>query len=149
MRFPQNTCRLKFVEDLYSFAAMIQPYLLIGDSVGKGRGVFTSEPIPANTVVELSPVVVMPQKDRELLDQTLLYNYIFEWGEAKDRCCMALGYIAMYNHASPSNCEYFMEYDNDTIYIMTMRDIQSGEELTINYNGEYTNTEPVWFEESA
>jgi hypothetical protein len=30
-----------------------------------------------------------------LLDQTLLHDYIFEWGEKKDQCCMALGYVPL------------------------------------------------------
>ena len=71
-----------------------------------GRGVFTSEPIEANTIVEIAPVIVMNPDDRKLLDQTLLHDYIFEWGENKDQCCMALGYVPIYNHSFRSNCEY-------------------------------------------
>ena len=56
-----------------------------------GRGVFTSANIDEGTVIEESPVIVMSKEERKLLDQTLLHDYIFEWGEKKDQCCMALG----------------------------------------------------------
>jgi uncharacterized protein len=125
---------------------MIQPYLFIEKSDLGGRGVFTHAGIAADTVIESSPVIVMSGDARSLLDQTLLHDYIFEWGDAKDRCCMALGWIPMYNHACPSNCEYFMDYENDTMFIKTVRTISAGEELTINYNGNWDNADRVWFE---
>ena len=125
---------------------MIQPYLFIAPSAGKGRGVFTRRTIPANTIIEVSPVLVMSGEDRKLLDQTLLHDYIFEWGALRDQCCMALGYIALYNHAVPSNCEYFMEYGEALIFVKTMRRVRAREELTINYNGPSDNRDPVWFE---
>ena len=128
---------------------MILPCLTIVDTQQMGRGVFTSEALPAGTLIECSPVIVMGQDARRLLDQTLLHDYIFEWGEQKDKCCMALGYVSVYNHASRSNCEYEMDYDNDTISITTVRDIEAGEELFINYNGDWDDDRPVWFEDKG
>lgn len=125
---------------------MIKAGIYIGETTGKGRGVFTTAEIPADTVIEVSPVIVMSFKERMLLDQTLLHDYIFEW-QANDteQCCMALGYIPVYNHSYASNCEYFMNYDNDTIHIKTVRSIVAHEELTINYNGDWNDEKPVWF----
>lgn len=125
---------------------MIHSALFIDQSEGRGRGVYTRDLIRKNTVIEVSPVLVMSGEERKLLDQTLLHDYIFEWGELRDRCCVALGYISMYNHASPSNCEYFMDYQEEIIFVKTVRDIPGGTELTINYNGDSKNKEPVWFE---
>lgn len=59
---------------------------------------------------------------------------------------MALGYVAVYNHSYRSNCEYFMNYKERTIEVKTIRDIRAGEELTINYNGDWNNPEKVWFD---
>lgn len=112
-----------------------------------GRGVFTSEPISAGTTVEISPVIVMSAEERKLLDQTRLHDYIFEWGENKDQCCMAMGYIAVYNHSYESNCEYEMDYDEQSISIKAVKDIAAGEELFINYNGDWNDSKPVWFDE--
>jgi uncharacterized protein len=121
-------------------------FLYIGSSAKKGRGVFTREDIPENTVIEISPVIVMDAGDRVLLDQTLLHDYIFEWGRLERQCCMALGYIALYNHSYISNCEYEMDYEEQTIRIKTMQFIGAGEELFINYNGDWDNKKPVWFD---
>lgn len=132
---------------------MLKPYLFVDQVAGKGRGVFTSERIPANTVIEIAPVIVMDIKDREHLDKTLLHDYIFEWGNDKDlpagqagKCGMALGLIPIYNHSYKSNCEYFMDLEDDTIMVKTVRVIEHGEELTINYNGDWNDGKKVWFD---
>ena len=125
---------------------MILPFLFVAPAAAMGRGVFTEEPIAAGTVVEIAPVIVMSGADRVHLDKTLLHDYIFEWGDNQESCCMALGYVPLYNHAYTSNCDYEMDFDAATITITTMRDIAAGEELFINYNGEWNNGKPVWFD---
>ena len=125
---------------------MILPFLFIGPAEKMGRGVFTSEAIKKDTVIEISPVIVMTGDDRKLLDKTLLHDYIFEWGEKQGQCCMALGYIPLYNHSYKSNCEYEMDFDNELISIKTVRYIKEGEELFINYNGDWNDSKPLWFE---
>src|SRR6186997_3633220 len=102
---------------------MVFEGLYIDKSNGKGRGVFTKQNIPANTIVEISPVIVMTAEERILLDQTLLHDYIFEWGKDSKQCCMALGFIPMYNHSYKSNCEYFMDFEEETISIKTVKKI--------------------------
>ena len=125
---------------------MILPFLFINSSDGMGRGVFTSESIEEGTIIETSPVVVMNNEERKLLDQTLLHDYIFEWGTKKDQCCMALGYISVYNHSYKSNCEYEMDFSNDSITVKTVRFVKAGEELFINYNGDWNDNKKVWFD---
>ncbi len=125
---------------------MILPFLFIAASDEMGRGVFTTENIEAGTIVEIAPVIVMSKEDRKLLDQTLLHDYIFEWGNKKDQCCMALGYIPLYNHSYRSNCEYEMDFGNGQMCIKTVRFIKAGEELFINYNGDRNDAKRVWFE---
>lgn len=118
----------------------------MANSPGKGRGVFTSKNITSDTVIEIAPVIVMDQNDRGHIDKTLLHDYIFEWGPKSDQCCMALGWIPIYNHSYESNCEYFMDFDNAVMFIRTARAIKKGEELTINYNGDWNDKEKVWFD---
>lgn len=128
---------------------MIHQSLYIELTEKKGKGVFTAAAIPENIVVELSPVIVMKKEERIHLDKTLLHDYIFEWGAEKDKCCMALGFIPIYNHSYKSNCEYFMDFDEETIFVKTVRAIKKGEELTINYNGDWNDETKVWFEVEA
>jgi SET domain-containing protein len=125
---------------------MIQPYLFIAPAAAMGRGVFTDSPIAAGTIIEIAPVIVMDGTDRQKLDETLLHDYIFEWGQHKNECCMALGYVPLYNHSYASNCEYEMDFTAQTITIKTMRQINAGEELFINYNGNWNDEKPVWFD---
>jgi SET domain-containing protein len=99
--------------------------IFVGRSSKRGRGVFAREKIEKGT---------------------LLHDYIFEWGDDHAQCCMALGYIPLYNHSYESNCEYEMSFNRHIISIKTVRDIRRGEELTINYNGEWNNAKPVWFD---
>lgn len=124
---------------------MILPCLFIAATGGMGRGVYTSEPLDENTVIEVAPVVVMSAEDRVHLDKTLLHDYIFEWGES-GQVCMALGYAPIYNHSYASNCEYDMDYEASTISVRTVRPIAAGEELFINYNGTWDDNKPLWFD---
>lgn len=125
---------------------MVMPFLYIGPTESRGRGVFTTEDIEEGVLVEVSPVIVMSQAERLLLDQTLLHDYIFEWGEQKDQCCMAMGYVPVYNHAYQSNCEYGMDYEQQLISVTTVRPIKAGEELLVNYNGDWNDATPLWFD---
>ena len=125
---------------------MILPSLFIGPTENMGRAVFTSENIEAGTIVEVAPVIVMSAEERKWLDKTLLHDYIFEWGGDKQQCCMALGYVPVYNHSYKSNCEYEMDFENKNISIKAVHFIKAGEELFINYNGNWNDNKPVWFD---
>ncbi len=121
--------------------------LYIAETEGKGRGIFTVNAIAAEIIVETAPVIIMTNDDRKLLDQTLLHDYIFEWRpNGIEMCCMALGLVPIFNHSYGSNCEYFMNYDDQTMHIQTVRAIAAGEELTINYNGDWNDETRVWFD---
>jgi SET domain-containing protein len=128
---------------------MILPQLFIAPTADMGRGVFTSENITKGTIIEISPVIVMSGEERKLLDQTLLHDYIFEWGDDCKSCCMALGFVPLYNHSYRSNCEYEMDFEEQVISIKAVRFIKAGEELFINYNGDWNNAAPVWFDKAT
>ncbi|MDR0793266.1 MAG: SET domain-containing protein [Chitinophagaceae bacterium] len=128
---------------------MILPFLIVAATENKGRGVFTTKNIVKGTVVEISPVIVLSIKDRKTIEQTLLHNYIFAWGNSCKKAAVALGYISMYNHSYNANCNYEMDYDNEIMYIRAVKNIKKGEELSINYNAAHNDTTPVWFHESV
>lgn len=123
----------------------IHPAVEVRDAGAKGRGVFARNKIAANTIIEVSPVIVLNPKHRRLVEQTELFNYIFAWGDGEDQAALALGYISVYNHASPSNCEYQMDYEQATIKVVAMKAIAANEELCINYAADWHMQKPVWF----
>ena len=126
---------------------MISPILYVAETGAKGRGVFALAEIGAEVIIEDSPVIVMTASDRKLLDQTLLHDYIFEWQpDDADMCCMALGWLPLYNHSDTPNCEYFMDYEHQTIFVKTLREIEANGELTFNYNGSGDVPSVLWFE---
>lgn len=125
---------------------MLLGSLYIADSPDKGKGVYTSEPIESGTLVEIAPVLVLPEKDAELIDQSYLYNYYFLWGDDHKNYAICLGYGSLYNHDYDPNCLYETYYDNGTIHFIARRAIAAGEELTITYNHDPDDKTPVWFD---
>lgn len=124
----------------------ISDHIFLTATAGKGIGVFTKKAIKAEKLVERSPVLVFPPKERKLLEQTGLYNYIFEWEDDNKSCCVALGYLSMFNHSYDANCEYIMDFEKKTMVVKTVKDIPAGAELTINYNGVPDCKDEVWFD---
>ncbi len=112
----------------------------------KGRGVFAGEDIAAGSLIERAPVIVLSPEDRLVAEKTKLYNYIFSWGQGDEEAgAVALGYISMYNHASPSNAEYTMFFDKEFMEIKAMVNIPKGAEITLNYSAHWQEEKPVWF----
>jgi uncharacterized protein len=113
-----------------------------------GRGVFTAKKIYQGDIIEVCPVIVMKVGEQELLDTTTLYDYYFLWEDEAlglKTCAIALGLGSMYNHFAPANADYQMDTEHATIDIIAVRDIEPGEEITINYHGDPNDTSPTWF----
>jgi SET domain-containing protein len=125
---------------------MILPILMVAPSGLRGRGVFATESIAAQTIIEISPVLVLSTEERAKAEETMLYNYIFEWGENYEQGALGMGYISIYNHSYQSNCIYEMDFENELMTIKTLRKIAAGEELFINYNATPDDTTPIWFD---
>lgn len=125
---------------------MIMPYITIAESELGGRGVFTSEDIPEGTTIEVSPVIALSPEEREHVEKTELFNYIFEWGEGYTGAAVALGYISMYNHSYHANCVYEMDFGNVEMRVRTVKPVPKGSELTFNYNAEPDDETPIWFD---
>ena len=110
---------------------------------GKGRGVFARVPIPAGTIFERAPLLVMTAKEAlEGEHSHVLPAYVFEYG--KDKVALALGFGSIYNHSYNPNARYD-DAKNDVKEYSALRDIQQGEEITINYNGAEDILDPVEF----
>ena len=125
---------------------MILPIVTIAPSPKRGRGVFATEDIKQGTIIEISPVIVLTARERKIVEQTKLFDYLFEWGKNRKMACVALGYVSVYNHDYSSNCEYDMDYEKRTIKITTVKPVKKGEELFVNYNAEPNDKTKVWFD---
>jgi uncharacterized protein len=111
---------------------------------GKGRGVFARRPIRGGEVIERVPVLVLPVTEAE--DGSSwdgLAGYCFDWGEGK--LALALGYGSLYNHSYCPNARYD-DVGRRTKLFTALRDIEPGEEITVNYNGEPRSRSAVWFD---
>ena len=111
------------------------PSLFILQSEGRGRGVFTSEVIEANSTIELCPLVVIPKDEVKLIHQTVLHDYYFLMPNDSGKACFPLGYGLLYNHSAEPNAEVFINPQTNYLEVCSIKQINSGEEIFINYKG--------------
>lgn len=122
-------------------------HLYIASSAINDRGVFTSQDIPKDSLLEICPVIVIPEEEMDLIKHSVLYNYYFDWA-AENQGAIALGYGSIYNHSYTPNAEYREDYEGRQLMLYAIKDIAAGDEITINYNGDPEDQEPVWFDKS-
>ncbi len=111
-----------------------------------GRGVFTSQDIQEGDLIEVCHIIKIPQSQLPIIHKTVLHDYYFLWSEHLEACAIALGFGSLYNHQTFPNANFILDLDNDTIDIVAIKDIQAGEEITINYHGEAGCTDELWFD---
>ena len=107
------------------------PFLYVAPDAHGGRGVFTAADIPEGTTIELAEVLLLPAKDREVIHETSLHDYYFQWDG--DRAAIALGFGSLYNHSEAANAVFELDYDFIQIRFIALRDIAAGEEITTDY----------------
>jgi len=73
----------------------------------------------------------------------VMADYVFDWG--KGTVALALGYGSLYNHSYAPNARYDDEGQRTKIFT-ALRDIEAGEEITVNYNGHEDDQSPVGFD---
>jgi SET domain-containing protein len=107
----------------------------------KGRGVFALTKIPKGTVIERVPVVTFPAAEIfGSTRQSKLAQYVFNWDDGA--VAIALGYGSLYNHSFRPNAEFYSEGRLTQVF-WAIRDIDAGEEITVNYNGPQRNFDVV------
>ncbi|MDX2133858.1 MAG: SET domain-containing protein [Saprospiraceae bacterium] len=125
---------------------MQQVPIFVGPSDRHGKGVFAGRDISAGEVIEICPLILFPKAQLQHVRQTVLDDYYFDWGDDGEWFAFALGYGSVYNHDYDPNAEYEMDFAYQTIDFYAIKDINAGEEITVNYNGEPGNRSKVWFE---
>ena len=117
--------------------------LRAGPSPRHGLGVFATRRFAAGEVLERAPVLVVPTADEEHIAGTALDGYCFAWDGGM---ALALGFGSLYNHSTTPNARYWTMPEEGLVEYVAHTDIEPGDEVCINYNGEPTDDTPVWFE---
>ena len=112
---------------------------------GRGRAVFARRKIAAGEVIERAPVIVIPKKEWSLVKKTKLEDYAFDWGKNGEESVIALGYVSIYNHSYSPNAKLEELPEELRMEVTALKAIEPDEEITINYNGEPGNRDPLWF----
>ena len=100
-----------------------------------GRGVYATKAFAKGEAVESCPTLELPG------DHVVgrLGDYVFGSAENEDDVILLLGYGMLYNHSYDANLEYVQDGPH-VITFVTLRDVEPGEELTIDYGEEWWST---------
>jgi uncharacterized protein len=116
------------------------------------RGVFAARDIKKDELIEPCPIILIPYENQQRrLDSsptgTILDNYYYDWN--KNFWCIPLGYAVLYNHSYEPNAVYKYNHPKKLISYMALKDISQDEEITVNYNGDPKDKDPIesWFSE--
>lgn len=96
-------------------------------------------------VIERNPVIVIPAQDWPHISETIVAKYCFVWRDAKEESAVALGLGSLFNHSYRPNVTAHTDVPGRAIEFLAARDIDEGEELTINYNAGRETPEPLGF----
>jgi uncharacterized protein len=108
----------------------------------KGRGIVALRDIPADTVIERCPVLIIPESDRPKTDQTVVFTYVYMWEQGTTeqdlytgtgRAAIALGLSSLLNHSYDPNAIFIRQIDDLELELRSHRAIAAGEEITIDY----------------
>lgn len=121
--------------------------LYIAKTNSRGRGVFCAHDISEGDLIEICPIIKLKKEELKTIHNTSLHDYYFLWGEQRDIPVLALGNGSIYNHNTNPNSDFILDFEDESIEIVAIKNINAGTEITINYHGEPGNTENLWFEE--
>ncbi len=114
----------------------------------KGRGVFALKDFKKGEIVENCPVINITPKERKKVEKTIFNYYIYPWRSTRSGS-LVLGYGSIYNHSFSPNADWKQNFRANTMVYRALRPIKSGEEITVNYNGEPDDKTFIdWFEVS-
>jgi SET domain-containing protein len=116
----------------------------------KGKGLFAKENIAKGVTIDKAHVILISNKEWDLIEDTVLSNYSFEWDDPKCigeyETAISLSISQLINHSYNPNVKYRYNYEKKSIEYITIRELSKGEEITTNYNGDLNDKSPVWFE---
>lgn len=109
----------------------------VGRSKIAGKGVFASQRIDDDTILEESPYVSIPM---ELVPEPL-GDYVYT-GNKPNTAMLVLGHGMIYNHSQDPNVDYYLGKKKTIVYYTT-RSVKKGEELTISYGSDWWESRDI------
>ena len=101
--------------------------------------------IARGQIVDVAPVLVIPARSAPVVQETVVGRFTFGWDERTGRVALALGRVSLLNHSYDPTLAAETRPSARTITFVAIRDVERGEELTLNYNGDATSRDPVGF----
>jgi len=120
--------------------------IIVGDSKIHGRGVFATENIGKNELIERCPLILMEYRSKYQLDPQI-FNYMYAQPPCPCKDCqthgfllhMVLGYGMLYNHQDKPNAIWKFNYTQLFADVICVEDIAIGEEIFVSYGNQYFN----------
>ncbi len=131
------------------YETAFHPKIVVGESNTHGRGVFARCRIEQGELIDVEPVLVVPQDEVHFLQDTVIGAHWYAWGEDEDddsQAAIVLGPFSLVNHAWSPNVVYHWLPVTHAMAFEAYRPIEAGEELFINYNGVPDSMSPLWFD---
>ena len=110
------------------------------------RGVFASAAFKKGELIETCPFIEVPKDEVESIENSIIINYVYFFGNEKEKMLLALGLGSIYNHSYSPNAKYKIVANKKVIEFSAIKDIKKNDEITVNYNQESPNAKPLWFE---
>ncbi|KAI5789027.1 hypothetical protein EDC01DRAFT_123678 [Geopyxis carbonaria] len=113
----------------------------------KGRGIFARSPLPAGTIIDTAPVILLSDEDFEAhVRHSALWHYSYNWpttdpatGKPRTQQALVLGLGSMFNHSTRAqNVGWKRDVAAQCVVYVALRDIAAGEELLISYGARLT-----------
>ena len=120
--------------------------IFIKETKDKGRGVFAGKDIEVGEIIEICPVLRVPEDQSVFMDGTVIDSHWFEAGDIEDTYLVALGFGSLYNHSYRPNAYYVIYEEINLICYYARRKIRKGREIIVNYNGDPLDQTIVGFD---
>ena len=108
------------------------------------RGVFATQNIAKDQIIEECPIVPLSNRSRYHNDPTII-NYVYankncDCSECKNHgfiYYMVLGYGMLYNHEENPNAQWKFDYKEFIARLVALKDIEKLQEIFISYGQEH------------
>lgn len=116
-------------------------YIGKSKTLGGIRAVLAARTIQKGELIEICPIILIPKKEWNAIDTTVLGHYNYAWTRSQD--CIVLGYCGLVNHSYTPTAKYVRNFAASEMQYKAIRTIAKDEEITVNYNGDPKNRDPL------